>query len=324
LGGTAALEGSVKWWCGGHRVHHRYTDTPKDPYNATHGFWWAHVGWMIVKPDERFQVRADIRDLQADPMINWQHRNFIWLGLSMAFVVPTLIAGLLWGDYLGGFIYGGVARLLFVHHSTFCVNSLAHWLGNQTYDDERTPRDHIFTAVVTMGEGYHNFHHEFPNDYRNGIRFFDYDPTKWFIRLLSLFGFTYNLKEFPANEVAKGKLQMRQKQLDQEKAKLWFPADIKSLPVWSWDDVRRKIQLGEMLVVVESLIHDITNFLPDHPGGVPIIKQAIGKDATNMFNGNTGVYKHSQAARYLLTTFRVARIETKEEPKQEVERSQKE
>jgi len=53
LGGTAALEGSVKWWCGGHRVHHRYTDTPKDPYNAKHGFWWAHMGWMLINADKK-------------------------------------------------------------------------------------------------------------------------------------------------------------------------------------------------------------------------------------------------------------------------------
>jgi len=227
------------------------------------------------------------------------------------------------GDELGGFIYGGVCRLLFVHHSTFCVNSLAHWLGHQTYDDERTPRDHLFTALVTMGEGYHNFHHEFPNDYRNGIRYYDYDPTKWVIRFFALFGFTHDLKEFPVNEIAKGKLLMKQKQLDQEKAKLWFPADTKSLPEWTWDTVRTKIQLGAMLVIVDGLVHDVTNFLPKHPGGIPILKQAIGKDGTNMFNGNTGVYKHSQAARHLLTTFRVARIKTQEVPKQEVERSQK-
>jgi len=99
-----------------------------------------------------------------------------------------------------------------------------------------------------------------------------------------------------------------------------YPADINALPLWSWDDIRRKIQLGSLLVVVDSLVHDVTNFLPDHPGGVPLLKQGIGKDATNMFNGNTGIYKHSQAARHLLTTFRVARV--KDEPKQEVQRSQ--
>jgi len=153
-------------------------------------------------------------------MINFQHKNYLWMGLGMAFLVPTLIAGLLWGDYWGGFVYAGVCRLIFVHHSTFCVNSMAHYFGSHTYDDERTPRDHIFTALVTMGEGYHNFHHEFPNDYRNGIRPYDYDPTKWTIRLLSLFGLTYKLKEFPANEVAKGKLHMKQKKIRSRKGEI--------------------------------------------------------------------------------------------------------
>jgi len=325
LGGTAALEGSLKWWCGGHRVHHRYTDTPKDPYNAKHGFWWAHMGWMIVKPDERYKVKADIRDLQADPMINFQHTNYLWMGLGMAFGVPCIVASLAWGDFWGGLVYAGFFRQVFVHHATFCVNSMAHYFGNFTYDDERTPRDHIFTALVTIGEGYHNFHHEFPNDYRNGIRFYDYDPTKWLIRGLSLFGLTYNLKEFPANEITKGKLHMRQKKLDVEKAQLMYPADIKSLPVWTWDDIKRKIQLGSLLVVVDDLVHDVSNFLPDHPGGVPLLKAAIGKDGTNMFNGNTGVYRHSNAARHLLTTFRVARLPTATVEKQgeEVERPQK-
>jgi len=138
-----------------------------------------------------------------------------------------------------------VMRLIFVHHSTFCVNSVAHFFGSHTFDDARTPRDHLITAFLTLGEGYHNFHHEFPNgmapvlyrcyahavwlgmyvrsdlsshhllimfsDYRNGIRAYDYDPTKWLIRSLSLLGLAHRLKVFPHNEVQKGKLNMKQK-----------------------------------------------------------------------------------------------------------------
>jgi len=297
----------VKWWCGGHRVHHRYTDTRKDPYNAKRGFWWAHMGWMLV--NSKNKAKADIRDLQADPIMNFQHTHYGWLGPTMAYLVPALVAYFGWNDFWGGFFYAGVLRLVFVHHATFCVNSMAHWFGAQTYDDERSPRDHILTAVVTIGEGYHNFHHEFPNDYRNGIRYYDYDPTKWLIRGLAIFGLTYNLKEFPANEIAKGKLLMQQKTLDLERAKLMYPADTKSLPLWTWDDIKRKVELGFLLVVVSGLVHDVTNFLSEHPGGLPLIQSVIGKDATRQFNGQTNVYKHSQAARHLLTTFRVARLD---------------
>lgn len=74
----------------------------------------------------------------------------------MGFALPTAVAGLGWGDWRGGFFYAAAARLLFVHHSTFCVNSLAHWLGDTPFDSKHTPRDHVFTALVTIGEGYHN------------------------------------------------------------------------------------------------------------------------------------------------------------------------
>ena len=112
----------------------------------------------------------------------WQHKWYFPLALLMAVVVPTLVAGLGWGDYSGGYFYAGVARLVFVHHSTFCVNSLAHYQGTATYSDGHTARNSFITALVTIGEGYHNFHHEFPADYRNGVEWYQYDPTKWFIR----------------------------------------------------------------------------------------------------------------------------------------------
>jgi stearoyl-CoA desaturase (delta-9 desaturase) len=308
LGGTGALQGSIKWWCGGHRVHHRYTDTPKDPYNAKAGFWFAHMGWMLVKPDPAYKVKADIRDLRADPMINFQHTQYFWLGPLVSLVVPTLIAGLGWGDYWGGYFFAGALRQVFVHHSTFCVNSVAHWFGDHTYDDARTPRDSIVTAFLTLGEGYHNFHHEFPNDYRNGIRAYDYDPTKWLIKFFSLFGLTFNLKEFPANEVLKGKILMKQKFLDREKAKLVFPGPTYALPVFTWAEIQEQVEEGVALTVIDGLVHDVTNFVEDHPGGKAYIGSAVGKDATAAFKGETGVYKHSNAAKHLLTTFRVGRL----------------
>jgi stearoyl-CoA desaturase (Delta-9 desaturase) len=129
----------------------------------------------------------------------------------MGIVVPTVACGLGWGDYYGGYFIAALTRLVFVHHSTFCVNSLAHYAGDATYTDAHTARNSVITALVTLGEGYHNFHHEFPSDYRNGVEHWQYDPTKWFIRVCAAFGLAYNLKRFPANEIDKGMLQMRQK-----------------------------------------------------------------------------------------------------------------
>lgn len=308
LGGSGALEGSIKWWCGGHRVHHRYTDTPKDPYNAHAGFWFAHLGWMLMKPDPQYKAFADIRDLKSRFMVQIQHKYYAFFGPFMAFVFPCLFAGMMWGDYRGGFYYAGASRLLFVHHSTFCVNSVAHWFGNHTFDDERSPRDHFITALLTLGEGYHNFHHEFPNDYRNGTKWYHYDPTKWLIRFFAMLGLTYEMKVFPENEVAKGKLMMAQKRLDHEKAKLIYPSPVMTLTPMTNRDISRKQKEGFSLVVIDNLVHDVTNFVEEHPGGVNFIKSVVGKDGTEAFYGRTDIYKHSNAARHLLTTFRVGRL----------------
>ncbi|KAJ3379753.1 hypothetical protein HDU80_002325, partial [Chytriomyces hyalinus] len=109
--GTGAMEGSVKWWGRGHRIHHRYTDTDKDPYNAKNGFFWSHIGWMILK--QKKTATVDISDFNSDPWIRFQHKYYLFLAVFMAFVVPTLVAGLGWGDWAGGFFYAGVARLVF-------------------------------------------------------------------------------------------------------------------------------------------------------------------------------------------------------------------
>ncbi|KAJ1870360.1 stearoyl-CoA 9-desaturase, partial [Coemansia sp. RSA 990] len=172
LAGSAAVQGSIFWWARDHRVHHRYTDTFRDPYNALEGFWHSHIGWMLVKKDRRRLGYADTSDLKTDPLIRWQHKYYPLLVLFLGIVLPTAIAGLGWGDWRGGFFYATVLRMVLLHHATFCINSLAHTLGRRTYDDVQTARDSWVTALVTMGEGYHNFHHQFPNDYRNAIRFY--------------------------------------------------------------------------------------------------------------------------------------------------------
>ena len=148
---------------------------------------------MIVKPRRKPGV-ADVSDLSKNEVVRWQHRWYVWLIFLMGFGVPTVIPGLLWGDWRGGYVYAATTRMVFLHHSTFCVNSLAHWLGDSPFDDKHTPRDHVVTAFVTLGEGYHNFHHQFPSDFRNALRWYQYDPTKWFIAVCSWFGLASHLK----------------------------------------------------------------------------------------------------------------------------------
>ncbi|KZT10376.1 delta 9-fatty acid desaturase protein [Laetiporus sulphureus 93-53] len=301
MAGSGAVEGSIKWWCRGHRAHHRYTDTELDPYNAHRGFWWSHIGWMLIKPRRKPGV-ADVSDLSKNEIVRWQHRWYVQLIIGMGFLVPTFVAGLGWGDWAGGFFYAGAARLCFVHHSTFCVNSLAHWLGDTPFDDKHTPRDHVITALATIGEGYHNFHHQFPMDYRNAIRWYQYDPTKWFIWVCQKLGLASHLKVFPDNEVKKGQLTMQLKRLRETQEGLVFAPDVNELPIISWESFQE--QSGKRaLVVIGGFIHDVSSFVEEHPGGRHLIAKNIGKDATTAFFG--GVYDHSNAAHNWLSMMRV-------------------
>ncbi len=115
LGGCGAVQGSVKWWSRGHRAHHRFTDTDLDPYNALRGFFYSHVGWMLVKPRRKIG-KADVSDLGKSPVLRWQHQNYVWLLFVMAFGVPTAVAHFGWGDARGGLVYAGIIRLMVVHH----------------------------------------------------------------------------------------------------------------------------------------------------------------------------------------------------------------
>jgi len=304
--GGGAVEGSIRWWARDHRAHHRYTDTDKDPYSVRKGLLYSHLGWMVLKQNPRRIGRTDISDLNDDPIVVWQHKHYIAVVIFMGIIFPTLVCGLGWGDWRGGLIYAGILRVCFVQQATFCVNSLAHWLGDQPFDDRNSPRDHLVTALVTLGEGYHNFHHEFPSDYRNAIEWFQYDPTKWTIWMWKQLGLAYDLKQFRTNEIEKGRVQQMQKKLDQKRGTLDWGAPLEQLPVMEWDDFQEQCANGRSLIVVAGVVHDVANFINEHPGGKAIIKTGLGKDATAMFNG--GIYYHSNAAHNLLSQFRVGVI----------------
>jgi stearoyl-CoA desaturase (delta-9 desaturase) len=302
--GGGAVEGSIRWWSRDHRAHHRYTDTDKDPYSVRKGLMYSHIGWMVMKQNPKRVGRTDISDLNGDPVVVWQHKHYLWVVFFMGLIFPTLVAGLGWGDWKGGFIYAGILRIFFVQQATFCVNSLAHWLGEQPFDDRNSPRDHVITALVTLGEGYHNFHHEFPSDYRNAIEWHQYDPTKWSIWTWKQLGLAYDLKQFRSNEIEKGRLQQMQKKIDRKRATLDWGVPLEHLPVMEFDDFQEECKNGRALVLIAGVVHDITSFINEHPGGKAMINSGIGKDATAIFNG--GVYQHSNAAHNLLSNFRVA------------------
>ena len=188
--GAGALEQSALTWSSQHRDHHRYVDTERDPYNIKQGFWYAHVGWMLFQHEK--PTTANVKDLSANSLIRHQHRYYVLWAIVAGVLLP-LIIGALTGHLLGAFLLGVVGRLTLVHHSTWSINSICHTFGKATYDIDATARDHWLVAFLTNGEGYHNFHHRFASDYRNGVRWYQWDPSKWLIALLSWCGLAKKL-----------------------------------------------------------------------------------------------------------------------------------
>lgn len=211
LVGAAAFEGSALEWSTDHRRHHRYTDTDQDPYSIKKGFWYAHIGWLFVL-DPTQRDFTNVEDLRADPLVRWQSRFFIVLATLMGFALPTALA-CLWGDPWGGFVIGGALRLVVNMQTTFCINSVCHLFGKRTYSDEQSGVDNWFTALFTFGEGFHNFHHQFALDYRNGVRFYDFDPTKWLIRGMSLIGLANDLKQVSKEQIIRYRIRSEENKI---------------------------------------------------------------------------------------------------------------
>lgn len=209
LFGTMALQNSVLVWASGHREHHNHVDdNDHDPYSASRGLWFSHIGWMLRRYQSGETDLGNVRDLQKDPMIAFQHRYYYALAVGLNVLVP-LALGWLHGDLWGVFLLAGVLRLVVSHHLTFLINSAAHAFGRQPYSDEHSARDNWWLAYLTYGEGYHNFHHQFAHDYRNGIRWWHWDPSKWIICSLSWVGLTQKLKRTPDVAIQRARLAMQ-------------------------------------------------------------------------------------------------------------------
>jgi stearoyl-CoA desaturase (delta-9 desaturase) len=202
LFGAAAFEDSVLAWASQHRRHHKHVDHDDDPYDISKGFFYAHIGWLIFKllPD---QPNDNVSDLEKDPLVVWQDRYVQWIAVAVGFGLPTLL-GALWDGgrgALGAFLIGGVARVVALQHCTFFINSACHTFGRQPYSSKCSARDSLLLAFFTFGEGYHNYHHEFQHDYRNGVKHWQFDPTKWTIWALSKVGLARGLRRVPAERI---------------------------------------------------------------------------------------------------------------------------
>jgi stearoyl-CoA desaturase (delta-9 desaturase) len=201
LFGAMALQNSILVWASSHRVHHRHVDdVDHDPYSAKRGLWFSHLGWMLRNYESGRQDFRNAKDLEANPIVRFQHKYYLWIAIGMNFGVPLLL-GLIHGNIWGSLLLAGFLRLVVSHHCTFFINSLAHFWGSRPYTTENTARDNGVLALFTWGEGYHNYHHLFQWDYRNGIRWYQWDPTKWLISAAKFVGLARSLKRVPEFQI---------------------------------------------------------------------------------------------------------------------------
>jgi stearoyl-CoA desaturase (delta-9 desaturase) len=203
--GSAAAEGPVIDWVATHRKHHQFSDVDGDPHSphVGHGSGWsgafrglvhAHIGW-VFSDMEVADERRYAKDLIGDPLIKFVDRTFVlWViaGLAAAFGLGVLLTGSVIGG-LTALLWGGAARIFFLHHATFSINSVCHFFGRRDYDTPDESRNVAWLAIPTWGEAWHNNHHAFPTSYRHGLRRWQIDPSAAMIRAMEITGLAWDV-----------------------------------------------------------------------------------------------------------------------------------
>ncbi|KAL5284483.1 SCD.2 family protein [Megaselia abdita] len=196
---TVAFQDAAYHWARDHRVHHKYSETDADPHNATRGFFFSHVGWLLCKkhPDVKAKgAGIDLSDLREDPILMFQKKHYMILMPLLCFIIPTMIPVYFWGEtWANSFFVATMFRYTFILNVTWCVNSAAHMFGSKPYDSTINPSENIGVAAFAFGEGWHNYHHVFPWDYKTAeLGNYKLNLTTAFIDFFSKIGWAYDLK----------------------------------------------------------------------------------------------------------------------------------
>lgn len=333
--------GPIRWWAGLHRAHHQYTDHPdKDPYSIKRGFLWAHWGWLLKrsKSDAFFREYVENEFSTDEPLtphpelsgersktqyenftrwyIIWQEERYWSFFVFSTVIVPIILTVYFCNDtWINGLIYPGLLRMFACQQLLLSVESFGHsrrlpiTIPTQPLNDKTSLINCMnpLFAMITFGQNLQNYHHEFPHDYRDSSALWAYDPTKWFISLLSHLRLVDDVAKTPTNLVVQLQIQQQQAVLNRKRSQLNWGTPISKLPVITAREFNKLCVLADnkhrIYIVIQNIIHDITPFMDQHPGGIALLKASHGKDATKAFYG--GVYGHLTAAVNLLATMRI-------------------
>ncbi|CAK9302480.1 unnamed protein product [Gordionus sp. m RMFG-2023] len=207
---TAAAQNSAIEWCRDHRVHHKYSETNADPHNALRGFFFAHMGWLMVRKHPEVKSKGkniSIKDLENNPILKFQKKYYLPLVILIGVIFPTFLPTL-WGESAWrAFFVSGISRYVMVLHATWLVNSLAHLFGNKPYDQQINPAESLPVCILAIGEGFHNYHHTFPHDYSTSEFGVTLNVTTFFINCMAKIGWAYDLKKVSHKAVTSRKLR---------------------------------------------------------------------------------------------------------------------
>ncbi|KAF8514750.1 hypothetical protein JB92DRAFT_3088505 [Gautieria morchelliformis] len=321
--GSMAFQGSIKWWCLRHRLHHRFTDDPvHDPYSASRGLFYSHMGWIFFKPSYSRMASVDRSDLEKDAVVRYQHKNYLPLAFFFGIVAPTLI-GWTWADASGALVWAGLVARVITWHCTFLVNSFAHWDGLQKYTDEVSARGNTLMALWSCGEGNHNFH-AFPYDFRAGPALLDWDPSKWIIQGLYRLRLASRLRRARDQDIEYAMQYMQRKQKQRQaqphREAHFFDADIVEAKPWkgpTWNRLTAQkhilTQRERCFILLDDFLLDVTTYMKEHPGGATLLRtyslraqdDFVWQDANWAF---LNLNNHSEIARRRLQEMIVAKV----------------
>ncbi|XP_026735690.1 acyl-CoA Delta(11) desaturase-like [Trichoplusia ni] len=196
---TSAGQNSIYQWVRDHRLHHKFSDTDADPHNSRRGLFFSHIGWLMMHKNEEVRTQGkkiDMSDIENDAILMFQDRNFTLMKLIFCYVIPTTFGIYFWGEeWKCAVAWQCFIRYLSALHCEMTVNSLAHAYGYQPYNKHIAPKENGFVATITIGEGFHNYHHVFPFDYKAAEYFDTFNWSAAFIRWWEKMGWAYDLKE---------------------------------------------------------------------------------------------------------------------------------
>lgn len=255
-------------------------------------------------------------ETEVQTVVLWQERYYSLIFFITTFFIPVVVTTVVCHDtWVHGLLYPGLLRMIMCQQSQLSIESVCHLreiqvtIPSQPFNDKNSSLNcnNPLVSLLTYGQAHQNYHHEFPHDYRANSSYFAFDPTKWFVWTLAQLGLIEELCRTPTDLIMQLRIQQQQEVINRMKSQLNWGTPISKLPVITPSEFKRLAlspkHLDRIYIVIQNIIHDITPFLEQHPGGVPLLKASRGKDATKAFYG--GVYGHLTAAVNLLATMRI-------------------